>query len=170
MVYFCYIDESGTPQVPGNTSHYVLAGLSIPIPYWKLCEKGISKVKLKYGLENCEVHTGWIIRSYLEQTKIVGFEAMNYLQRRYEVEKIRKAELLNLQKSSNNKHYKQTRKNYKQTEAYIHLSQSERIAFIRELTDLVGDWSFSRLFAESINKIHFDPVKAKQTVDEQALE
>ena len=27
MVYFCYIDESGTPQVPGNTSHYVLCGV-----------------------------------------------------------------------------------------------------------------------------------------------
>ena len=26
----CYIDESGTPDVLGNTSHYVLAGISVP--------------------------------------------------------------------------------------------------------------------------------------------
>lgn len=29
MVYFCYVDESGTLQIPGNTSHYVLCGISI---------------------------------------------------------------------------------------------------------------------------------------------
>lgn len=145
MVYFCYIDESGTPEVPGNTSHYVLAGLSIPISYWKKCEIGISKVKSKYGLQDSEVHTGWIVRKYLEQSRIVGFEAMDYAQRRHEVLKLRKAELLKLQKSQNKSHYKQTRKNYRQTEAYIHLSHNERIAFVQELADLVGNWSFSRL-------------------------
>lgn len=170
MVYFCYIDESGTPEVPGNTSHYVLAGLSIPISYWKKCEIGISKVKSKYGLQDSEVHTGWIVRKYLEQSRIVGFEAMDYAQRRHEVLKLRKAELLKLQKSQNKSHYKQTRKNYRQTEAYIHLTHNERIAFIQELADLVGSWSFSRLFAECINKIHFDPARAQQTVDEQSLE
>lgn len=39
MVYFCYIDESGTPQVPGNTSHYVLCGVSIPVKFWKKCDR-----------------------------------------------------------------------------------------------------------------------------------
>ena len=34
-MYLCYIDESGTSVVPGNTSHFVLAGLSIPIVQWK---------------------------------------------------------------------------------------------------------------------------------------
>lgn len=95
---------------------------------------------------------------------------MNYAQRRHEVEKLRKTELLKLQKSPNKALYKQTRKNYRQTEAYIHLTYSERISFIQELADLIGSWSFARLFAECINKIHFDPVRAKQSVDEQALE
>ena len=170
LVYFCYIDESGTPEVPGNTSHYVLAGLSIPISYWKLCEKGITRVKQKYGLQDSEVHTGWIVRMYLEQSKIVGFDGMDYAQRRHEVQKLRKAELLKLQKSPNKNLYKQTRKNYRQTEAYIHLTHKERTTFIQELADLVGNWSFARLFAECINKIHFDPIRARQSVDEQALE
>ncbi|MBA4408044.1 MAG: DUF3800 domain-containing protein [Bacteroidota bacterium] len=170
MVYFCYIDESGTPEVPGNTSHYVLAGLSIPISCWKFCERGISKIKQKYDLENSEIHTGWIVRKFIEQSKIVKFEDLTYAQRRYEVGKIRKMELLKLQKSPNNNLYKQTRKNYRQTEAYIHLTLAERIAFIQELADLIGGWSFARLFAESINKVHFDPLRAKQSVDEQALE
>lgn len=170
MVYFCYIDESGTPQVPGNTSHYVLAGVSIPISKWKICETRISKLKKKYLLEDSEIHTGWIIRKYIEQRSIAGFEAMSYAQRRQEVEKFRKSELLKLQKSRNRAHYRQTRKNYKQTEAYIHLSHSERIAFIQELADLVGSWTFARIFAECIDKIHFDPSRTTQTVDEQSLE
>lgn len=45
MVFFCYIDESGTPEIPGNTSHYVLAGISIPIAYWKQCESKIHGIK-----------------------------------------------------------------------------------------------------------------------------
>ena len=27
----CYIDESGTPELTGNTSHFVLAGISVLI-------------------------------------------------------------------------------------------------------------------------------------------
>mgnify|MGYP002397411797 CR=1 FL=1 len=86
------------------------------------------------------------------------------------MDKIRKAELLRLQKSPNRSHYKQTRKNYRQTDAYVHLTHTERTAFIQELADLVGSWSFARLFGESINKIHFDPARAKMPADEQALE
>lgn len=106
MVFFCYIDESGTPEIPGNTSHYVLAGLSIPISYWKLCESKIFSIKKKYGLPDGEIHTAWIARKYIEQSRIQGFDGMNHAQRRHEVEKLRKAELLRLQKSPNRNHYK----------------------------------------------------------------
>ena len=82
-----------------------MAGLSIPISYWKLCEKGISKVKHKYDLQESEVHTGWIVRKYIEQSKIANFDSLNYTQRRHEVQKIRKMELLRLQKSQNTKQF-----------------------------------------------------------------
>lgn len=48
MVYFCYVDESGTPQIPGNTSHYILCGISIPVKDWKKCDSAINKIKAKY--------------------------------------------------------------------------------------------------------------------------
>jgi hypothetical protein len=170
MVYFCYIDESGTPSV-GNTSHYVLAGISIPISCWKACELQISKIKKQYELENSEIHTAWIARKYLEQKNIPDFEHLTYAERRSEVIKLRYLELLRLQKGKNNiKNYRQTKKNYKETEAYIHLTFAERKKFLQELADLVGNWSFARIFGECINKIHFDPVKARQSSDEQALE
>lgn len=170
MVYFCYIDESGTPQIPGNTSHYVLVGISIPISKWKFCEQRIYTIKKKYNLIGSEIHTGWIVRKYIEQSKIQDFEKLDYVTRKHEVGKIRKRELLKLQKSQNKSHYKQTRKNYRHTEAYIHLTHSERMAFIEEIADLVGSFSFARLFGEAIDKIHFDPNKSKLSIDEQGLE
>lgn len=95
---------------------------------------------------------------------------MSYSQRRSEVEKLRKLELLKLQKSTSKNHYKQTKKNFRQTEAYIHLTYEQRVSFIQEIADLIGSWRFARIFAECIDKIHFDPTRARQTVDEQALE
>lgn len=170
MVYFCYIDESGTPQIPGNTSHYVLCGISIPVKDWKKCDIAINKIKSKYGLADMEIHTGWIIRSYLEQTKIPGFEQMSYEDRRSEVIKQRKAEIFRVKKQNNPKALKQLKKNYKQTEAYIHLTYDERVSFIREIADTIGSWRNARIFAECIDKIYFDPAKSKLSTDEQAFE
>lgn len=171
MVYFCYIDESGTPEMSGNTSHFVLAGLAIPISKWKYCENGISKIKSKYELSDAEIHTAWIARKYLEQSRIVDFEKLTHAQRIYEVGKYRKKEMLIIQKNPTQKaKYKQVKKNFQKTQPYVHLTFDERISFLQELADFVGSWSFSRLFCESINKIHFDPARTKNTVDEQALE
>jgi hypothetical protein len=89
MVYLCYIDESGTSIIPGNSNHYVLGALSIPIAYWKMCDGSINKIKKKYRIENAEVHTAWMLRKYLEQTKIPNFESLNDSHRRIEVEKLR---------------------------------------------------------------------------------
>jgi len=171
MVYFCYLDESGNPDIPGNTSHYVLSGLSIPINKWRYCDKAISTIKAKYLLKDSEIHTAWVLRKYIEQSKIVGFEEMDYSQRASEVQKLRSAELIRLQKSKKSKTYHQTKKNYKQTKSYIHLTYGERVQFIKEIADLIGGWSFARIFAECINKLYFDPRwLSTNTIDEQALE
>jgi len=171
FVYLCYIDESGAADIPGNTSHYVLAGLSIPVWRWRDCDKDLRTIKTNYHLGGAEIHTAWILRSYLEQSKINGFESMSLADRRYEVGKLRKANLLRLQKSSvSKKIYRQTQKNYRKTESYIHLSSAERKAFINNVATCVGEWGFARLFAECIDKIHFDPVRAGLSADEQALE
>lgn len=170
MVYFCYIDESGTPQVPGNTSHYVLCGVTIPVKFWKKCDRSISAIKNKYHLSGAEIHTGWIMRTYLEQSKIPDFDKISYDDRRREVVKMRKSEIFKVQKSKDTKGLKQLKKNYKHTEPYIHLTHNERMDFLREIADLIGKSSFIRIFAECIDKIFFDPTRAKQSVDEQALE
>ncbi len=93
-MYLCYIDESGTPDIPGNTSHYVLAALSIPVWHWRDSEKEIYSIKQKYSLQNAEIHSGWLTRKYIEKNKILNFSKLDFSQRRYEVEKYRKTELL----------------------------------------------------------------------------
>lgn len=168
-MYLCYIDESGTSAIPGNTSHFILCGISIPIWRWNKCEIDICKIKRKYGLDGKEIHTGWIVRNYTEQNKITGFESMSYTDRRSAVTMYRTRELLKLQKSKH-KNIKQVKKNYAQTESYIHLTLKERKEFINDIAAKIGSWSFARLFAECIDKTFFDPSKASQSIDEQAFE
>lgn len=170
-MHLCYIDESGTPEVPGTTSHYVLAGLSIPIYHWRTCEKEINDVKANYGLGDCEIHTGWLIRRYPEQIKIPAFEALPHPQRRAQVEMLQRSELLRLQSTPGlQKKLKQTKKNYFQTRHYIHLTLDERKKFVLDIAKTIGGWGFARLFAECIDKVFYDPKRAPNSVDEQAFE
>jgi len=169
-MHLCYVDESGTPDIPGNTSHFVLAGLSIPVKYWKSCDDDIERIKRKYNIAGSEIHTAWILRPYLEQTQIPDFASLDYKQRRSQVKRLRNAEILRLQRSGNSKLRKQTRKNYNKTEAYIHLTYDKRRELIVEIAQCIAGWGFARLFAECIDKIFFDPQKTHQTVDEQSFE
>jgi hypothetical protein len=168
-MYLCYIDESGTADVPGNTSHYVLAGLSIPYSNWKNCDREIAEIGRRYGLKDADLHFGWILRRYVEQSKIPNFPNMSFAQRRSEVIQLRKAELLRLQKIGGSA-YKQAKKNFKQTDAYIHLTYEDRVEFVKEIATCVSRWGNARLFAECVDKVFFDPVRTGRTVDDQSFE
>jgi hypothetical protein len=169
LMFLCYIDESGTPELPGNSSSYVLAGLSIPVNKWKEAEQDVNRIKRKYGLEQAEIHTAWLLRKYIEQSKIPNFDSLSRDKRIYEVDKYRKEELFKLQKR-NHKLYKQTKKNYTETSNYIHLSLTERKQFITELTQTVSNWNYARLFAECIDKVRWDPHRSNISISEQAFE
>src|ERR1700733_4114299 len=115
-MYLCYIDESGTPELSANTSHFVLAGVSIPIANWRDTDDQITAVLRKYDLGNAELHTAWLLRAYPEQDKITGFATLSRPARRTAVSQARRAELLRLQKASKAKPYRQAKKNFKHTE------------------------------------------------------
>lgn len=169
-MFLCYVDESGTPDIPGNTSHFVLAGLAIPVGHWRDCDSAVAAIKARYGLENAEAHVGWMLRPYKEQDQISGFDGMAYAQRRATVTSQRAAEIYRLQKATNSKLYKQVKKNYKQTEAYTHLTRAERTAFIQELAVCISGWTYARLFADCIDKPHFAAINRGKTTDEEAFE
>ena len=169
-MHLCYIDESGTPDVPGNTSHYVLAGLSVPDEYWRQHHTQLESIKYSYGLADAEIHVAWMMRPYVEQQSIPGFEALSAERRRSAVRRERNAELLRLRRMNNPKRHKQTRKNFQKTEAYVHLTLAERRQAVTDIAKLISEWGVVRLFAECVDKLHFDPAIANTTVHEQAFE
>lgn len=169
-MYLCYIDESGTSDIPGTSSHFVLAGLSIPIWKWKYCEKRINTIKKKYKLEGAEIHTSWILRPYAEQSTIEGFESKKYSERRTAIEKYRSKRIYELQREGNTKKLQKRKKYYRATKEYIHLNRDERKKFIKSVAEEIGSWGFARLFGESIDKVFFNPEIGLQSIDEQAFE
>lgn len=169
-MHLCYIDESGTSSIPGNTSHFILAGISIPIYHWRDADREITAVLKQYGLENEELHTAWVLRNYLEQSRIPDFDKLNWSDRRSAVQQTRTAHLLSLQRQQKIQTYKQARKNYIKTASYIHLTRQERKTLVMKVAECIGNWGFARLFAECIDKTHFDPSKTSRTIDEQAFE
>jgi len=169
-MYLCYLDESGTPDIPGNTSHFVLAGLSIPVWHWRTCDSEIAQIRKKFGLEGNELHTAWILRAYPEQSHIVGFDAMTYAERRQAIESWRRTEILRLQNSGNSAQYRKAKKLFRHTDAYVHLTRSERKTLMQEVASRIGGWGFARLFGECVDKIHFNPTAVAPTPDEEALE
>src|SRR5581483_1733201 len=118
-------------------------------------DRQINQILTRYHLAGQELHTAWLLRPYQEQTQIPDFEKLDLAARRTAVERERSSYLLALQKTNKIKTYKQVKKNYKHTAAYVHLASSERTALVREVADCVSDWSFARLFAECVNKLHF---------------
>ena len=68
------------------------AELRFLLNFWKKCDRSISAIKNKYHLSGAEIHTGWIMRTYLEQSKIPDFDKLSYDDRRREVIKMRKSD------------------------------------------------------------------------------
>ena len=94
---------------------------------------------------------------------------MDRAARRSAVQRARTKELLRLQKQGA-PGYKQVKKTFAQTAAYIHLTLAERRGLVSALGDLIASWQSARLFAECIDKTHFDPTKTKRSIGEQAFE
>jgi hypothetical protein len=144
--------------------------LSIPIWHWHSSDRSISTILNRYGLADEEFHTAWLLRKYLEQSRIQDFEALNWTQRRAAVERERNAYLLRLQATNQSSMYHQVKKTYAHEKPYIHLTLAEREALAAEVADCLAGWGSARLFAECIDKIHFDPNRTGRSVDEQAFE
>jgi hypothetical protein len=124
----------------------------------------------RYGLGGKELHTAWLLRTYLEQSRIANFEQLDWTARRAAVELERNRYLLRLQQTQRSNTYRQAKKTFAHTQAYVHLTVNERRALVREIADAVSNWGYARLFAECIDKLYFDPARARRTVDEQAFE
>lgn len=158
-MYLCYLDESGTPELSGGTSHFVLLGLSIDSTSWKDKDQQILNIKKKYGLIDHEIHAAWMARFYAEQNKVANFLTLDGATRRRETQKVRDSMLVAKAAVSGPASVTGDRKNFAKTKAYIHLSHAERNACLAELIALVVSWPDCVLFAECTDKRAF---KGKQ--------
>lgn len=148
-MYICYLDESGTVEKGDTSGHFVLVGLAIPAAAWKSKDAQIDQVKEKYGLLGAEIHTAWMIRDYPEQRLINEFGTKERGDRR---RLVIAARAQNLARSRSKKQQRSIELNYRKTNAYVHLTRSERIRCVEELADLIGSWGDARLFAEAQQK------------------
>lgn len=151
----CYLDESGTPELRGGTSHFVLLGLSIQAETWKAKDAEIAQIKQRFGLEQAEIHTGWMTRRYLEQERTRDFEMLGVAERREAVRRARDEFLVRKAAVHGPASVQEDRKNFRKTNSYVHLSFAERREVLRQIAETVGRWDDCRLFAECTDKRSF---------------
>lgn len=154
-MHLCYLDESGVPEINQGTSHFVLLGLAIEASDWRRQDRAVSVIKRKYGLTDVEIHTGWMTRRYLEQEKIADFASLDWPARRAQVRKDRDANLIKQDALKGSSAARDLRKEFRKTDAYIHLTLDERKNCLSEIADLIGGWGNTRLFAHCIDKTSF---------------
>ncbi len=164
-MYFCYLDESGVVEHGASTDHFVLLGFAVPAAAWKPKDIQVNLLKAKYGLKDVEVHTAWMARDYPEQKIIPCFESLTWEERRKAVRGTRTLNLARATRTSN----KELIKNYRKTEAYVHLTRSERYAFLRDLAQMIGAWSDVRIFCDAHSKQHLDDVDHFRIAFEQVV-
>jgi hypothetical protein len=153
-MYLCYLDESGTTELGGNTSHFVLLGFAVPADVWIDKDRRINKIKEKFALANKEIHTGYIVREYPEQKKIPDFEKLDFPARRDAMKNAREQQLIKTAATRPLEKLKELKKQYRMTEDYVHLTREQRRTLLSTVATEVGTWSDCRLFAEAIDKKH----------------
>ena len=151
-MYFCYLDESGTPQVGAQTSHFILLGLAIPAATWHEKDRRVSVIKQRYSLKDKEIHTGYIARRFPEQEHIANFAQMDPIQRRAAMVQERKNSLVKAAALRTNDQLKSLKKLYAKSADYIHLTHAQRTKLLQELADEIGAWADARLFADAVDK------------------
>ena len=156
-MYFCYLDESGTPQLAAQTSHFVLLGLAIPAAAWHIKDQRINVIKTRYGLKDVEIHTGYIARRFPEQEHIPSFDQLDSIQRRAAVKAERDKSLIKAAAMKSVARLNSLKKVYTKSADYIHLTHKQRMQLLRDLADEIGSWNDVRLFAEAVEKAAMPP-------------
>jgi hypothetical protein len=154
-VHILYVDESGVEQLGAGTEHFVLVGLAIRGDLWKTQDALIEEIKRHYDLQGIEIHTAWMMRRYVEQDRIPGFEDLDRAARRTaaEQEVARRAGVLGVRGDAGK--VKSYRIESRKISPYLHLTLEERRRCLGELAEQIGGWASARLFAEAIKKPAF---------------
>lgn len=154
-VKIAYIDESGTPELSGSTSHFVLLAVALDAQTWKSRDQAIAAIKGRYGVGEAELHAGWMARKYAEQELVPGFAHMSWSDRIHHARQRRDDLLLKRAALRGTQSVRELRKNFAKTAAFLHLTHSERRELLRSVLSEVSSWSDCVLFAECTDKSAF---------------
>jgi len=168
-MYLCYLDESGSPEDPHN-QHFVLAGVALPAHSWKTFDLAIADIKKNYGLENAEIHTGWMMRPYSHEGKISNFATLSRDERRTAVSKLRQARESALAAAGDGARLKRAVVERKKTAAYVHLTHAERVAVVTKISEKVASWRDLRLFGGAVNRAWFNKTPRRLDMFEFAFD
>ena len=115
-------------------THFVLVAFAIPAARWKDSDACLWMIKAKHRLADHEVHTAWLLRQYPEQDRIADLDKMSDSERRAAVKRERK---IDLGKASlrGEKAVNELARNYKKTDAYVHLTHAARPCACRICVD-----------------------------------
>ncbi len=152
-----YLDESGTPELSGDTSHFVLVAVAIDGHTWKAKDAQLDTIKAAFGLVGAEIHAGWMARRYPEQDVIPDFTRLTRDARWRAVNAAREATLLRRAALRGAQSVKEARKNFRKTEPYSHLTLTERWDVLRQVqvASAVAGWTDACVFAECTDKTVF---------------
>ena len=151
-MYLLYLDASGTPEPQDNSKHYVLLGLSFHESSWPELNERLSQLKQSYSFpgqnpDALELHVKQFNVDIKEQHEIPTFEALTRPERRTSVFELRKHKLASDPSTA--------RKNrYSETNAYVHLTRTERSQLLEDAIAIIAGCDTLRLFGYAINKAH----------------
>ena len=161
-MYLLYVDASGVPDIGGAPPLYCIVGLCIHEGTWFALERRLAGLKRRYSCsgESFELHAKDLVHRYPEQNQIKGFGDMDRQSRRSAVREARTKHLAGLAGAKAS----QTRRRDKETDAFVHLTASERTELLADSLDLVGTHDGVRLFGEVVDKSHHFSMAGEEDV------
>lgn len=159
-VYLLYVDESGvTNPHSSQTSHYVLLGLAVHVGTWFALTRRVRDLKKHYALDGetdgLELHAAWMLRAYREQSLIPSFTELSRRARFEAIKCWRSSRQTNEWPAQSTKEVHREKKDFRKTEAYVHLTREEREALYLGALRVVAEHRRGiTLFGEAIDKRH----------------
>lgn len=171
-MYLLYLDASGTPERQDrNSKHYVLVGLCMHEGSWFALDKRLQAVKRKYCIsdmdpDQLEIHVKQFAVTIREQDEIPAFEHLSHMERRAQVQELRRRKLA---AETSRKKRDDRLARYKGTNPYVHLTRRERSQLLEDAIEVIAGYDTIRLFGEAIDKAHPAAVDGSIDLREQAF-
>jgi hypothetical protein len=162
-MYLLYVDESGvTNPHPSQCRHFVMMGIAVHVGTWFALTSRVRNLKKIYALdgdtEKLELHALWLLRSFLEQSRIPRFADLSRRARYDAVQEWRRKHQEEQWPISDKKTKDREKKAFRNTEPFIHLTREERERFCLEALKIVAEHRKGiTLFGQAIDKQSLPP-------------